>query len=655
MAIIDLTTGEETTQKPVVPAGFEPAPVESIGGVIDLNTGEPLQQQAQQEQLAPQEPEMQLAEGLTSDGPLDPIIDTFADPATQMFGGTVAAAVGGLEMLGRAPFSGWEEALKEGQKTQQTIGDFFAPQTEAGIESTALLKEALLYGRKIPAGWGAISELIETQDIDEAKAVLANIEKKGMAEHFAELNYKAYESPIMAALVKSSGDIAAAFFATKGVINKGQLNKAKKDLEIIDEIQKGDSSRKLAEYKLKNRDGWHEPTKAEVTILAEKLGSDRDFAIKMAREMPTLDKKKSFKSAVGQEWDQSLLGLIQASSKSDVTVMERMLKIYDDARDNMALKSDSRPIFESGQSISEGVSFLLDKKKDAGRRVGKAAQDLRGVDVDYAPAVDSFIGKLIDDGVVINNGRPVTNVRQYRNIDFRNSPYFGSPQSEKLLRNQMKRLTELDFGLDGFNLHTVKQNLPSQITTAKKSEGGLVPKAELLLNDLRRDINESLRGASSDYKTANDDFRQVIEPLNKFNENVPANARVDWDGVNTKNAGLQVRKILTNYANGQDLAEAVKGIYKTSNDLGANLSGDAIKQAFFAIGLDKRLGAYADASMQGITQSAGSVNMGSLPTGAVDLGLKTVGAAMRKLKRVDDDKAIQAMRDYLKESKQGKK
>ena len=44
----------------------------------------------------------------------------------------------------------------------------------------------------------------------------------------------------------------------------------------------------------------------------------------------------------------------------------------------------------------------------------------RGVDVDYAPAVDSFIGKLIDDGVVINNGRPVTNVRQYSNIDFRN-------------------------------------------------------------------------------------------------------------------------------------------------------------------------------------------------------------------------------------------
>ena len=655
MAIYDLTTGKETTQKPVVPAGFEPTPVESIGGVIDLNTGEPLQQQAQQEQLAPQEPEMQLAEGLTSDGPLDPIIDTFAGPATQMLGSTVAAAAGGLEMLGRAPFSGWEEALKEGQKTQQTIGSFFAPQTEAGIESTALLQEALLYGRKIPAGWGAISELIETQDIDEAKAVLANIEKKGMAEHFAELNYKAYESPIMAALVKSSGDIAAAFFATKGVINKGQLNKAKKDLEIIDEIQKGDSSRKLAEYKLKNRDGWHEPTKAEVTILAEKLGSDRDFAIKMAREMPTLDKKKSFKSAVGQEWDQSLLGLIQASSKNDVTVMERMLKIYDDARDNMSLKSDSRPIFESGKSISEGVSFLLDKKKGAGRRVGKAAQDLRGVDVDYAPAVDSFIGKLIDDGVVINNGRPVTNVRQYRNIDFRNSPYFGSTQSEKLLRDQIKRLTELDFGLDGFNLHTVKQNLPSQITTAKSSDGGLVPKAELLLNDLRRDINESLRGASNDYKTANDDFRQVIEPLNKFNENVPPNARVNWDGVNTKNAGLQVRKILTNYANGQDLAEAVKGIYKTSNDLGANLSSDAIKQAFFAIGLDKRLGAYADASMQGITQSAGSVNMGSLPTGAVDLGLKTVGAAMRKLKRVDDDKAIQAMRDYLKESKQGKK
>ena len=655
MAIIDLTTGEETTQKPVAPAGFEPTPIKGSNGVIDLNTGEFVTAQPKQEQLAPQEQEMQLAEGLTSDGPLDPIIDTFADPLTQAAGGLAGLAVGGIEMLARAPFSGWDEAVEESMKTRQTMGDFFAPKTEAGIKSTELLQEAMIYGRKIPAGWAAISELIETQDIDEAKSVLANIEKKGLPEHMAELNYKAYQSPIMAALVKSSGDIAAAFFATKGVINRGQLNKARKDLDIIDQIKKGDSSRQLAEYKLKNRDGWHEPTRAEVTILAEKLGSDKAFATRMAQEMPILDKKKSFQGAINQEWDQSLLGLIQSSSKNDVTVMESMLKIYDDARDNMALKASDRPIFQSGKSISEGVSFLLDKKKDAGRRIGKAAQDLRGVDVDYAPAVDKFISKLVDDGVVINNGRPITNVRQYRNIDFRNSPYFGSQQSEKLLRNQMKRLTELDFGLDGFNLHTVKQNLPSQIATAKKSEGGLDAKAELLLNDLRRDINESLRNASNDYKTANDDFRQVIEPLNKFNENVPPNARVDWEGVKSKNAGLQVRKILTNYANGQDLAEAVKGIYNTSNALGAKLSGDAIKQSFFAIGLDKRLGAYADASMQGITQSAGAVNIGSIPTGAVDAGLKTMGAAMRKLKKVDDDKAIKAMKDYLKESKQGKK
>ena len=65
------------------------------------------------------------------------------------------------------------------------------------------------------------------------------------------------------------------------------------------------------------------------------------------------------------------------------------------------------------------------------------------------------------------------------------------------------------------------------------------------------------------------------------------------------------------------------------------------------------MGAFADQSLQGINEQGGRIV--DIPTGVVDATVKTLGSAMRKIKRVDDDKAIDAMRKYLIESKQGKK
>ena len=366
-----------------------------------------------------------------------------------------------------------------------------------------------------------------------------------------------------------------------------------------------------------------------------------------------LSKAKTFKSANSQDWDQGLLGLIQASSKKDVGVMESMLGIYSNAQNNIRLKADKRPIYEAGKAIGNRVDFLLGEKKKAGRRIGEAAESLRGVEVDYVPAADKFINSLLKDGVVINNGNPITNARQYRNIDFRNSPYDGSKASEDIIRKQIKRMTEKDFALDGFNLHTTKQNLPHQISTAKKSDGGLVNKAELLLGDLRRDINGALREASPEYRSANDDFIQAIAPLELLNEAMPKSAQVKWDGINENNAGNQLRKILSNYSSADNLYQAISSMDSTAIKLGKKFDDDAVNQAFFALGLDRRLGAFAETSLQGVTEAGGRLS--DLPLNSTDAGLKLMGKAMRKMKRVDNDSAIKSMKDYLNETKQGKK
>lgn len=662
MAVLDFNTGKDTGEEPVKPISqngeADPATNKTQHlGVLDFKTGLPViqEQEVQTETEEPQEnlPQEDLIRSLAGTSIADIASDVVGAPVGQVVGGFAGKAAAGLETLAKAPFIGLDEAITAGQQTEQSISEAFAPQTELGKESSNQVFSALAHLNKIPAGWGGIAELIETQDPNQAAEVVKSVEQKGLPKYMGDLNFEAYGSPLLASITTVIPELAALFHIGGKGVKEGRIDKARKDLEIIDQIESGTAGKNLAEYKLQNRDEWSQPTQAEIDVLSEKLKVDKEFAREMVEAMPTVNKKKSGKKAISQEWDKSLLGLVQASSKADIDVMQRQLNIYDAARDNMALKAKGRPIYEAGKAIGSRVDALVKERKIAGKRVGAAAESLRGVEVNYAPAVDKFINSLLDDGVVINNGRPITNVRQYRNIDFRNSPYDGSKASEDLIRKHIKRMTEKDFALDGFNIHTTKKNLPHTISTAKKSEGGLVPKAESLLNELRSDLNGVLRDSSDEYRLANDSFIEAVTPLNALNDAMPKDAQVSWEGINENNAGKQLRIILSNYANADNLYQAIQDMDTVTKKLGYNFNDDAIKQAFFAIGLDRRLGAFAEQSLQGVTEAGGRVS--DLPTSATDAGLKTIGKLMRNVKRVDDDSAIKAMREYLKESKQGKK
>ena len=658
MAVFNIDTGEQTDEQPqqVVAEVVDNSP--KAGTIYNLDTGKPITddtpvaQDVIQEQTLPKEA---LLKSLAGTSVADVASDVVGAPINQMIGNLAGKSVGGYETIVKSIFGDTNEAIQEGQQTERQISDMFAPQSDLAKESVNTVFGALSYLNKIPAGWGGLAELLETGDIDQAVATIKEIEQKGLPKYMGDQNFDAYGSPLLATITTVIPEIAAIFIPTASAVRRGRVNKAQADLDVIDQIESGVPGKNLAEYKLQNRDKWTQPSEVEVDVLARKMQVDKPFARKMAETMPIAVKSTKGKKAKAQEWDTSVLGLVRASSSKDIAAFDRMLTLHEKAKDNLLLKAKQRPIYEAGKPIGNLVKFTLGEKNAAGKRVGAAAEALRGVQVDYAPAVDKFIANLVDDGVVINNGRPITNARQYRNIDFRNSPYDGSKASEDLIRKQVKRMTEKDFSLDGFNIHTTKKNLPHQITTGKKSEGGLVPKAELLLNDLRRDLNDVLRNSSDEYKSANDDFREAITPLNELNDAMPKNAQVNWDGINTNNAGKELRKILSNYANADNLYRSVSSLDEFVKKKGVDFDEDAVKQAFFAIALDKRLGAFADTSLQGVTEASAHRAASFVPTSSLDLADRIITGARRKAMKVDDDNAIKTMREFLKESKQGNK
>ncbi|MCP3697672.1 MAG: hypothetical protein GY920_03800 [Aliivibrio sp.] len=580
------------------------------------------------------------------------VFEAVAEPLTQMAGGISGLAVGGLEMMARTPFQGLDKAVEEGKKTIQSFNEASAPRTEVGRQSSELLGEGMQQLQKIPAGWAGIADLLTSWNPESAAQTVKKVEEFGLPDVAADKVFEETGSPILATMTKASPELATLLFTRGRFARDAKVKKAERDFELIERIKSGSPDADLAEYRLTNRDKWSEPTKIETEILAEKLHSDPELAEAFANSIPKLEKSKAYSPAVKQEWDQGALSLVKTASRPDLDVMERMLDIYESGAKNPMSVIGTRPLFESGKPIERRIKFLLNKKRDAGKRVERAAKDLKGEKVPFEPVVDGFIEKLKDEGIVFNGGNPITDASQYKNIDFRNSLFEASEQSQAVIKDSIEWISRQNAN-DAFVLHNLKKKLPVRVATAKRSEGGLEPKAEILLNDLRRDVNSTLRDHSKEYELANDSFAEAIGPLNKFNDAMPPNSRITWEGVNPDKAGLQTRKILSNYANGPDIYEAIKDIDLVSKRLGAKYDDDAVRQALFAINLDKRLGAFADQTFQGLQESAQKNVIGSIPVSQTDAALKGIGGIIRKVKRVDNERAIKAMREYLKETKGG--
>ena len=291
MPVLDFETGKETGEKIELPQTQQPQNNAQVAnrGVLDLKTGLPVTQKAEQPQIE-EKPE-ELPDYLQSRPIAGLASDVVGAPAGQMFGSTLGKIASGYEMLIKLPFQGLDKAIEEGQQTERAASKFFAPKTELGKRSTESVFNVLSKLELIPAGWGGIAELIETQDPDKAVQTVNQIKQKGLQKHLADLNFEAYGSPLLAAATESSAAIAALLFQGGKSLNQVFIDKARKDIELIEQMESGTAGKNLVNYKLQNRNEWSRPSRAEVEVLTEKLKSDPDFAKEYAQQMPKVTKK----------------------------------------------------------------------------------------------------------------------------------------------------------------------------------------------------------------------------------------------------------------------------------------------------------------------------------------------------------------------------
>jgi len=358
---------------------------------------------------------------------------------------------------------------------------------------------------------------------------------------------------------------------------------------------------------------------------------------------------KQAEKAIEQGWQDGVISNLKASDDEDRRRMMRMLNIQRLGMKNERFRAQNRPSDEVGKTLEERVSFLIDKRKKDGKELESVAQNqLRNADVNFQPAIDTFVEDLNKINARVNfdsNGKA--------SVDLKGSDIQGDNEAGRILNATLERLTDLPAGKpDAYAVHTAKRFIDTQVDYGKRIDKPLTRTAQNILKGLRRNLNTTLGDQFPQYREVNGRLSDSIDALNGLQDVV--GSKVDLESPNAaKSLGTLSRRILSNVSSRVNMIDALDKVNDVSQRQGMKANGDLINQLIFANELDRMFGAPASTSFKG--QIEGAITKGveaarrPIASSALDLlaaGLSK-GVGMFRTK-VDEEQALKSVEELLK-------
>jgi len=175
--------------------------------------------------------------------------------------------------------------------------------------------------------------------------------------------------------------------------------------------------------------------------IAETLAADpanKKLAEFIRDETGKVAKSPQAMETLRQGFDRGVIAATKAATKRDKRKMQGMVDILKRGRENALFASKNRPSDIAGQTLLERVNHIKKVNKEAGAAVNKAAQDLKGKQADFSPAVDDFLGQLDEMGITVerlDNGN--------FKAAFEGSDIEGVKGAEKAIKNVLGRISKL--------------------------------------------------------------------------------------------------------------------------------------------------------------------------------------------------------------------
>jgi hypothetical protein len=332
--------------------------------------------------------------------------------------------------------------------------------------------------------------------------------------------------------------------------------------------------------------------------------------------------------AIRQGFDEGLIAMIRESSPADRRNMLESLNIMEQATGNKRFSMENRTTDVAGRSVLGRYKAIRDANKKAGRSIDRyARQNLRNQYVDFDQPVNNFLSELRDMGI---------RQRDDLSLDFAGSDIEGLAGVEGFLNRIVNRMKS-PRDMTAYEVHMLKKFIDEQVSYGKLQEG-LAGRAESVVKNLRRNLDNILDENFAGYNTANTRYAETINAMNEFQDLM--GRKIDFDSPSAPTAvGTKLRGLGSNIQSRGRLLDSLRELQTLGNRYG-QFDDDVINQAAFTMDLDRVFGTKADTSF------AGQIGE-RIPTTKGEMTSAAVRAATNKVRGINQEAQFRAMRNLL--------
>lgn len=319
------------------------------------------------------------------------------------------------------------------------------------------------------------------------------------------------------------------------------------------------------------------------------------------------------KEAANAGFDPRVIDLVEGGSLGDRQKMQKQLLQAEKA--SKSWKEQVRPVHVAGESVLDRLNFVANARKEVGAQYGEAVKNLPKTAVDITPAKQSFISKLLDDGVEIEQKDIGDNISEALKdgtafsanaaekmadkpkvkLNFSNTRYANDKASQKLISQLYGELSSSDT-LPPQKIVTMRQRLFDDMDMGTKQQA-LNSRTESILSSVHDDLDKPLQALSSEYAEYSAKYGKIMSAL----RDVYKMMGKPFKGADEKIQNLRAGEVGMRIG-GNASAEPIRVLDQLENvavQLGYQPTDDVARQFFFADVLDDLYNITQPRSLQG--------------------------------------------------------
>lgn len=355
--------------------------------------------------------------------------------------------------------------------------------------------------------------------------------------------------------------------------------------------------------------------------------------------------------ALRQGFSEETVAYIKAANQATRDKGLRMVAIRDSGLRGQTRAARNRASDIVGESIGERLRFIRRKNREAAAQLNRASRNLKGKPIDVTPASESLKDAL--EGLGVKFDRDNMDVSAF---DFSESAIAQLPALQGTLKRFVKSLAEAG-KVDAYKAHIFKRQIDNIVDYGKNSSKPITKDVDDILKTFRHDLNQAIRGVSTDYAKANDLYAETITVIKEAQDLLGRKYNVFHSD---EQLGLLSRRVLSNAQSTglvrdvMDEVDALANKYAGSGKLPVipgqggqvRFNDDMMTLVDLFVELDGVAGIAAKTShAASVGQGVKQATRGG--SGAADAAIDVLSEEVNAVRAINPKSGLKAMRDLL--------